>query len=180
MQLPNVDVYLHSGDFEFAEGRVRLRTVLGSCVAVTAWHPGRRLGGMCHFLLPFRRGAPESVHGVALYAEQAVELFEREFLHRSTSKEDYVIKMFGGGSMFPEQSASKTCTGSCKDRSAAVSCRDVPCSNTTLGRALFERHGFVISGGDVGGTGSRQLIFDIWSGDVWVRKGPAAQEKEAK
>ncbi len=180
MPVPDIDVYLNSGDFEFAAGRVRLRTVLGSCVAVTAWHPGRRLGGMCHFLLPLRHRAAENNPGVAIYAEQAVELFEREFLHRGTSKSDYVIKMFGGGSMFPQHSVSKPCTGSCKDRSAVVPCRDVPCSNITLGRALFEQHGFVITGGDVGGTGSRQLIFDVWSGDVWVRKGPAALDKQAQ
>jgi chemotaxis protein CheD len=180
MPVPDTDVYLNSGDFEFVEGRVRLRTVLGSCVAVTAWHPGRRLGGMCHFLLPLRGRAADEDHGVAMYAEQAVELFEREFLRRGAGKEEFVVKMFGGGSMFPRHSASKPCTGSCRDRSAVISCRDVPCSNITLGRALFEQHGFVITGGDVGGIGSRQLIFDVWSGDVWVRKGPAALEKEAK
>ena len=178
--MPDTDVYLNSGDFEFAEGRVRLRTVLGSCVAVTAWHPGRRLGGMCHFLLPLRGRAADKDHGVAMYAEQAVGLFEREFLNRGTVKEDYVIKMFGGGSMFPRQSALRGCTESCRDGSAEVRCRDVPCSNITLGRALFERQGFRIVGGDVGGIGSRQLIFEVWSGDVWVRKGPAALDKEAK
>jgi chemotaxis protein CheD len=180
MAMPDNDVYLNSGDFEFAEGRVRLRTILGSCVAVTAWHPTKRLGGMCHFLLPVRGSAAGNDHGAAMYAEQAVELFEREFLRRGVSKENFVIKMFGGGSMFPQHSASRPCMGSCTDRAAVVPCRDVPCSNITLGRALFEQHGFVITGGDVGGTGSRQLIFDVWSGDVWVRRGPAALDREAK
>jgi hypothetical protein len=32
-----------------------LRTLLGSCVAITLWHPTRRIGGMCHFLLPERK-----------------------------------------------------------------------------------------------------------------------------
>jgi chemotaxis protein CheD len=36
-----------------------IRTVLGSCVSITLWHPVKRVGGMCHFLLP-TRGVPVS------------------------------------------------------------------------------------------------------------------------
>ncbi|MFM2120003.1 MAG: hypothetical protein RL722_1471, partial [Pseudomonadota bacterium] len=46
------------GQLWFGPGGERapvLRTLLGSCVAVTLWHPGRQLGGMCHYLLPARQ-----------------------------------------------------------------------------------------------------------------------------
>ena len=49
-----------------------LRTLLGSCIAITIWHPGRRIGGMCHFLLPSRARRP----GDALdgrYGDEAME-----------------------------------------------------------------------------------------------------------
>ena len=46
------EVVLAPGQVSFATCPTRLRTLLGSCVAFTFWHPQRRIGGMCHFMLP--------------------------------------------------------------------------------------------------------------------------------
>ena len=51
------EVFLNPGDFHFAGGHTRIRTLLGSCVSIALWHPERKLGGMCHFILP-ERGQP--------------------------------------------------------------------------------------------------------------------------
>src|SRR5664279_3361231 len=47
-------VKLMPGEWHFGPQALTLSTLLGSCVAVTLWHPGRRIGGMCHYLLPSR------------------------------------------------------------------------------------------------------------------------------
>src|SRR5690606_5865574 len=48
------EVNLLPGALWFGTGDVRLHTLLGSCVAITLWHPRYRYGGMCHFMLPGR------------------------------------------------------------------------------------------------------------------------------
>ncbi len=63
-----IDVFLQPGDVYFGDRHTRLRTILGSCVSITLWHPQRLLGGMCHFILPARPAAgtldgPHSLHG---------------------------------------------------------------------------------------------------------------------
>ena len=48
------EVFLQPGEFHFGHARTRIKTILGSCVAITMWHPILRIGGMCHYLLPAR------------------------------------------------------------------------------------------------------------------------------
>ncbi len=67
-------VFLHPGEFHFADGETHIHTLLGSCVAITLWHPYLRIGGMCHFVLPER---PDKYNGKNLdgrYAEDAIQL----------------------------------------------------------------------------------------------------------
>jgi len=56
---PAHEIVLHPGDWWFGGGDTRARTVLGSCIAITLWHPQLRVGGMCHYMLP-QRVAPGS------------------------------------------------------------------------------------------------------------------------
>lgn len=164
------DVTIHTGGFHWDQGHVRMRTLLGSCVAITMWHPVKRMGGMCHYLLGGSRSPrDERVDLPGLFAEGAIALFIDAITTSGTNPKDYVTKMFGGGSMFPEQSRGSPCDDIC-DAAGRVSCRDVPCKNVIEGRDLLEKHGFTISAEHVGGVGSRQLIFDVWTGDVWVRQ----------
>lgn len=154
-----LEIYLHPGEFYFGDPDTRIRTLLGSCVAITAWHPQRRIGGMCHYLLPTRGNAcADAPEG--RYADEAIELFRREIEAARTRCCEYEIKLFGGGDQFPaiERSIAKT----------------VAERNLEAGRMLVARHGFKITREDLGGTGHRNLIFDVGSGDVWVRKVPKA------
>ena len=50
-----MEYFLHPGEFQFTDDPdTRFRTLLGSCVAMTLYHPKRRIGGMSHYLLPTR------------------------------------------------------------------------------------------------------------------------------
>ena len=46
-----IDVFLMPGEHFVGDARHRIRTLLGSCVSITLWHPQRRVGAMSHFLL---------------------------------------------------------------------------------------------------------------------------------
>jgi chemotaxis protein CheD len=48
------ELFLHPGEYAFGDAQTRIRTLLGSCVAITFWHPVLKTGAMCHYLLPAR------------------------------------------------------------------------------------------------------------------------------
>lgn len=150
---PVLDVYLKPGEFRFGDARLRLHTVLGSCVAITLWHPERHIGGMCHYVLPERRhGKTEHLDGH--YADDAMALFLREIRGHRTRPDEYELKLFGGGSMFDHEPADAL---------------DVALRNVEYSRKLAARHGFQVVAEHLGGIGHRNIIFEIGSGDVWVR-----------
>lgn len=150
------EVFLQPGGFHFDHHNTRIRTTLGSCVSIVMWHNKEMLGGMSHYVLPGRSKS----HRTALdgrYAEDVMELFMRKIRSSGTRPQDYQVKIFGGGSMF-------------KNYPQRGSCKDVPCQNVLAARALLKRYRLKLVGEDLGGAGHRQVVFDIWNGNVWVRR----------
>lgn len=152
------EIYLQPGDFFFGGGNTRIITLLGSCVAITMWHPVRRVGGMCHYLLPSRNGPTRELSGK--YADEAMEMFLREIIRYKSKLGDYQIKLFGGGDMFLHEN------------SINVSARNVEAAHRLLRKYRVEPFSQ-----DLGAHGHRQIIFDIWNGDVWVRHRPIPNVK---
>ncbi|WP_238012709.1 chemotaxis protein CheD [Dactylosporangium sp. AC04546] len=136
------DVFLHPGGFHFAGAGTRIATLLGSCVTVTLWHPGLRIGGMCHYLLP--GPGPDG-----RYAGGAFELFLSELARTGTRPAQYQAKLFGGGAQLAGDGVGR--------------------ANVAAGLRLLDRHGFALVAHDVAGTGARRLWFDLATGEVWVR-----------
>lgn len=71
------EIFLKSGDFYFGDESTRLRTLLGSCVSNTMWHPARLIGGLCHYLLPSRDGASATTLD-GRYAKEALQMLMYE------------------------------------------------------------------------------------------------------
>jgi chemotaxis protein CheD len=165
-----IEIFLQPGDFYFGDVNTRIRTILGSCVSIAMWHPTRLIGGMCHFQLPSRpRKSDSALDGH--YADEAMKMFLREIKAAKTHPSEYRVKVFGGGNMFlkkKKEDSGKPAKGSA-DKQFDM---DVAGRNILVARSLITSHGFKIEAEDMGGNGHRQLIFDIWSGDVWVRKPP--------
>lgn len=163
-----IDIFLQPGDFYFGDRDTRIRTILGSCVAITIWHPKKHIGGMCHYMLPShakhtkhsKHTRHHHHHGNHLheldgrYAEDVIHMFLHEIKKAGTKVSDFQVKIFGGGNQFPHQ-----------DKSVF----SVPDKNMEIGRSLLHQHGFVITNEHMGGNGRRNIMFDLWSGDVWVK-----------
>ena len=155
--LPDMyEVNLLPGDFYFGGGSGRITTLLGSCVAITMWHPTRKIGGMCHYLLAERGGNKRLTRGH--YADEVIHLFQHEIAKHRTTPWDYEVKVFGGGNMFANLPSKPKGGSVAKD-------------NVESGLRLLKEHGFKIKATDVGGTRHRKVIFDLWSGDVWLSNG---------
>lgn len=151
-----LDITLQPGDFYFGSSATRIKTLLGSCVSVTMWHPRLLIGGMCHYMLPSRTIRTGPLQGK--YADEAFELFAREARRHQTKLSDYHIKLFGAGHMFPEY-----ITGSGTD---------VCEKNIEAAHDFLTRENLKLTSEDVGSMGHRTIIFDIWNGNVWVRHQP--------
>jgi chemotaxis protein CheD len=148
-----VDIFLQPGDVFFGGRDTRIRTLLGSCVAITMWHPGMLAGGMCHYMLPSApSGRRNALDG--RYADEAMELMLREIRMAYTTPKEYQVKLFGGGHMFSAHQA--------------VGVEHVGTKNAEVARTLIRRHGFSIHAEQLGGGGHRSLMFDLWNGHVWM------------
>ncbi len=154
-----IDIFLQPGDFYFGDENTSIRTILGSCVSITMWHPTRLIGGMCHYMLPSRAGAAaDSLDG--RYADEALQMFLHEIRAAKTHPAEYRVKLFGAGNMFPDV----------KKNREHKSDPNVPDKNRAIAYSLIEKHGFKIDAEDLGGDGHRQVLFDIWSGHAWLKK----------
>lgn len=151
------EVFLAPGDFHFATSPTRIRTILGSCVGITLWHPTRKIGAMGHFMLPSRAQRCGVLNGK--YGDEAIELFIEQARAHRTSPEDYQLKLFGGGEMFPHHSRG-------------VSFNNVALMNIRAALALADSHDLDLIAQDMGSTGYRNVIFDLCNGHVWVRHKP--------
>lgn len=161
MQEPEhiVEVFLQQGEVYCGDRHTRIRTVLGSCVAMTMWHPELQLGGMCHYMLPSRHQYGQNgLNGK--YADEALELMLGEIRQSGARAADFQIKLFGGGNMFPN--APRTGND------------HVGAKNVQIGRQLLKKHGLPIHAEHLLGSGHRNLIFNAWNGDVWMKHQPVS------
>ena len=149
-----IDIFLQPGDFYFGDKNTRIRTLLGSCVSITLWHPKKHIGGMCHYMLPTNKRQKHNDQLDGKYAEDAMHLFMHEIKLAHTHPQEYEVKIFGGGNQFPTQD----------QRVFSVSDQ-----NVAIGRKLLAQHGLAIKSEHMGGDGHRNIIFNLWSGDVWVK-----------
>lgn len=165
-------VFLQPGEFYFGHKGERISTLLGSCIAITLWHPKRRIGGMCHYMLPSPRFRPDPHQLNGKYAEDAMAMFMREVTLSGTRPSDYQAKIFGGGNMLIRENENiEQCKPSYNKCIASFECKNVACKNIMIAKYLLHENGFNVVNQDLGGTHYRRLVFELSSGDVWLRRG---------
>jgi chemotaxis protein CheD len=152
---PGEQVMLMPGQMHFGAQAAGLRTLLGSCVAVTLWHPRRKLGGMCHFLLPSRPRKPgDPLDG--RYGDEAMEAMLKLLLATGTEPSEFHAHLCGGADTMPEGSALKFNVGE---------------RNIEQGFTLADKYGFDIQGVDVGEDVPRTVTLALASGVVDMKRG---------
>ncbi|UZD97777.1 chemotaxis protein CheD [Pseudomonas corrugata] len=154
-----IEIFLQPGELYFGDRYTRIRTLLGSCVSLVCWHPQLLIGGMCHFMLPTRPRPPmNELDG--RYGDEAIELMLRQARLQGVSAKEFRIQLFGGGDMFPTLGKQKSNLVGQKNVDAALQ--------------LLQAHGLTCKGADVKGVGHRNLIFDLWNGQVLLKHIPSA------
>lgn len=152
---PGEPLVLLPGQWHVGRHVAQMRTLLGSCVAIVLWHPQRRLGAMCHYLLPSRRRAP----GMALegrFGDEAMTLMAQALRHRQLPAHEFQAHLYGGADTLPDSLGTKLNVGE---------------RNIEAGWALIEQHGYTLQAVDVGDNLPRTVSLCLRSGQVQVRRG---------
>lgn len=149
-----IDIFLPPGEFFVADGNYRIRTMLGSCVSITLWHPATRWGAMSHFLLHTRGNAGLMKPDLdARYGDEALRLMLDDLARQGISPTQCQGKIFGGGNMFTSHV-----------HAGAI---NVGRRNGEAARAMLCDYGIPVVTESLFGMGHRQIIFDVSNGDVW-------------
>jgi chemotaxis protein CheD len=157
--LPSIDTFLYPGQFFVGDARHRVRTLLGSCVAITLWHPQLRVGAMSHFLLSSREQGTSAALD-ARYGEESLQLMLDELKRRRVPATQCEAKVFGGGDMFPNRLSRGPLHVGRRNGEAA--------------RRLLHAAGIAVKSESLFGEGHRKIAFDIATGDVWTAHVPLA------
>lgn len=154
---------LQPGEFHFTHGNVRVHTLLGSCIAITLWHPQKHLGGMCHYMLPCSNSSNRLTLG--FFADGAISMFLKEIKKHHTQAHEYQVKLFGGSKMFSQRYSDHHFL-------------NVAEKNIAAGLTLLAKQGFKVQNMDVGGSAHRQIYLELWNGYVWVKYGALEANRE--
>ncbi|MCL1075913.1 chemotaxis protein CheD [Shewanella dokdonensis] len=150
---------LNPGELLFSQEPVQVQTLLGSCVAITLWHPQHKLGGMCHYLLPDRQRfhRPER-HPHGYFGSDVFHSFLEHIAKARLSPSEFEAKIFGGGNviLWPDRHRFNI---------------NVAEANIRFGQQRLREAGFAVKAEDVGGERYRQVVFEMNSGSVWVKYG---------
>lgn len=155
-------IFLLPGQWYFGHTGAHVKTLLGSCVAITLWHPRRQAGGMCHFLLPSRlkRGEGE-LDG--RFGEEAGELLLGAIRRSGTRPQDYEAHLYGGADTMPDQAKVKFNIGE---------------RNVEKAWEIIDHCGFQLQCVDVGGNEPRNVAIDLSTGQVVLRRGAGHGHKK--
>jgi chemotaxis protein CheD len=151
MSSSTLNVFLLPGEFYVGDEHCHVRTLLGSCVSITLWHPRTRVGAMSHFLLSGRSGE-KRLNG--RYGEDSLELMLTKLRAMGVSPRECEAKIFGGGAMFAA--------------GGAIKLKDIGRSNGNAARAMLVSRSIPIISQSLFGTGYRKIMFDVKTGAVWM------------
>ena len=146
------EVFLKPGEILVSQNPILVNTILGSCVAITMYSPGRKVGAICHDIHPCDPKQEQNYH----YVETAIRNIYGRMIEYG-GKADLVVKLFGGAQVLEfglNASTAKT----------------IGEQNIIQAKRILEELGLPIAGIDVGGKRGRKLFFSIKNGDVYVRR----------
>ncbi|MFT3784472.1 MAG: chemotaxis protein CheD [Nibricoccus sp.] len=137
---------LWAGDIFASRGRIRMTTVLGSCVSVCLFDTHLTFGGMNHYLLP-TPGA-DGRHG-----EWSIRELHQRMLNLGSKPRHLQAKVFGGGSPL----------------ALANEASAVGNENARVALEVLASLRVPIASECVGGNNGMRIYFENWTGLVLVR-----------
>ena len=155
-----LEVFLSPGTLHCAAAPSRVTTILGSCVAVCLWDGRQRLGGMNHFVLPYRRGHdPANLR----FGDVAIAALMEQMLRLGCHVASLRAKLFGGAAVLPFTAGGDP----------------VGAQNVRVAIAKLRDHGIPVVAHHTGGQSGLLIRLFTESGDVMVRRVAAGASMPA-
>jgi chemotaxis protein CheD len=149
--LAPLEVFLSPGTLHCAAVASRVTTILGSCVAVCLWDGRQRLGGMNHFLLPYRRG---DATAQLRFGDVAITTLVEQMLRLGGQVSSLRAKLFGGAAVLPFTAGSDP----------------VGAQNVRVAIEKLSNYGIPVIARHTGGRSGLLIRLFTESGDVMVRR----------
>lgn len=128
---------------------------LGSCIALCAYDPVAKVGGIAHMVLP-TSGDGDNKKISAHYVDTGVPLLIREMGKQGAAKSRLIVKVIGGARMF-------SIPGSCGNL-------DIGERNITELKSVLAKEGISVVASDIRGNHGRTLHLFMDSGTLMVKK----------
>jgi chemotaxis protein CheD len=140
--------------------KLRISTLLGSCVSACLYDPVNRVVGMNHFLLSTKRytdDVPLIVSEAGRYGVHAMELIINGMLKLGAQRKYLKAKVCGGSSLLKAQDGKDSfhCVG-------RVNCAFI--------REFLRNDGITVVSSDLGGNLGRVVHFDTLDYSLYIRK----------
>lgn len=150
-------VSLHPGELFVAQEPTIITTILGSCVSVCLYCPVKKIGAMCHGVMPF---SPDGA------AENSFRFVNRSVSYMADvmtglhglSCAKLEAKLFGGADVFS--------VGEGQRRKAPT----IGEQNIDAARVSLKKRGIPVIVEKVGGVNGRKLFFYTHTGEVYLRR----------
>ena len=147
------DLKVGIGDMKFTRGGGTVITyALGSCIGITFYDPGIKLGGLLHIMLPRNDSNDPKVFK---YADCGIRETIRKLSAFGMVKSRTIVKIAGGAKMFDLKGNSDF--GNIGQRNAAM-----------VKKILAEER-MRISAEDTGGAYARTMVLNVDTGEVFIR-----------
>lgn len=143
-------VFLRPGDWLFGHGSARVTTLLGSCISIALWSPRRRVGAICHCLLPERPRAGRDAPLDGRYGAEAGLWMERQLTAAGCAWHEVEASLAGG---------------------AGTAGSSIGSANIAWAQRWAAERGLVFAQQDVGGRVVRRLTFNIADGTLTIAHG---------
>lgn len=159
IQLSGTSCFLHPGDCLYSSEAMTLKTVLGSCVAVTIWHGKTQSGGMCHFVLPEVPTGSMQHRPAGYYGDSAVKLLIAEAKKLNAHPGEFRVGVFGAICRSGEECGALS--------------RKIGRRNVEMAKKLLAQNGFVIAEKIVSEpVGYLSVSLNLRDGRTDVNSGP--------
>lgn len=150
-----------AGDIYIGLSPERLKTTLGSCIALTAWHPVLKVGGMCHYLLS-KPSRGEQKKPAWYYGDSALQELELR-LQTYAPLHEFEFGLFGGGSLFFREYEKE----------------GIAYANIEEALGWLDAKNIELKNFSVGGCECRSLCLDLQNGEIHLKVYSHQRAKQA-
>jgi chemotaxis protein CheD len=154
------DLNLQPGELYLSREPAILRTILGSCVAVTFWSARMGAGAMCHGILPkcpLVLPPGSSLAEGHRYVDFSIRYLVQQFEVLGANRYELAVKVFGGADVLPIaiRRGARPTVGAQNCRAAVETLAD---------------EGLTVCASDLGGVRGRRIHFHTGTGEVLVHR----------